>query len=139
MAKKKSLIGYDPLAWMKNTPAAAPPAADIAPLPEAAPAPAAAPSRGEPDVHLSEALTIAHIRGIHEELKRVLQTAPAGATVWLDGSAVVTVDTAGAQLLVAFVRAAQAQGVAVRWREAVAPALSECARRLGLHEALELP
>lgn len=138
MAKKKSLIGFDPLAWMKNPPAPPGETAKAPPPEKDGPALGPSPHAAEQEVRLGESLTIAQIRGIYEELKRVLQTAGAGATLRLDATAVESVDTAGTQLLVAFVRAAQAQGMVVRWRQGVAPALSECARRLGLHEALGL-
>ena len=54
---------------------------------------------------------------------------------WLDGAAVTEVDTAGVQLLVAFVRDARAAGREVVWVQP-APAVTALARTLGLSGAL---
>jgi anti-anti-sigma regulatory factor len=109
MTKKKSRIGFDPLAWMKES---------------------------RDSIRLGDSLTIAQVRLVHRELKQAL-AAVGGSAVTLDGSAMEAVDTAGVQLLAAFLREAQTRGITVRWRN-VPAALPECARRLGLREALQL-
>ena len=48
------------------------------------------------------------------------------------------VDTAGLQLLIAFLRAAHDRGLTVTWQE-VGSALTSSAQLLGLADALELP
>ena len=71
-------------------------------------------------------------------LQRTLVDALATGDVTLDARALVTIDTAGLQLLCALVRSASARGVAVRWR-GVGPRLAGPADALGLRAALALP
>jgi phospholipid transport system transporter-binding protein len=61
-----------------------------------------------------------------------------GGEVLVDGSAVERVDTAGLQLLVAFVQHQTAQGRKVSWTSA-SDALGRAANRLGLAACLHLP
>jgi anti-anti-sigma regulatory factor len=58
--------------------------------------------------------------------------------VTLDISAVQRIDTAGLQVIAAFVRERESQGRPVQWR-GHAPALSNAARLLGLRGVLGLP
>jgi ABC-type transporter Mla MlaB component len=60
------------------------------------------------------------------------------APVTLEINAVQRIDTAGMQLLTAFVRERESQGRQVRWRGS-APALSAAAALLGLAAVLRLP
>ncbi len=140
MAKRKSRIGFDPLAWMKDCPESR--VASREPL--AVGLGQARDPGGSCDarqwaydsIRLGDSLTIAQIRRVHGELKQLF-AATGGSVLTLDGSAVEAVDTAGVQLLVAFLREAGARGITVRWRSA-SPALRDCASRLGLREALQL-
>jgi anti-anti-sigma regulatory factor len=59
-------------------------------------------------------------------------------TVTLDISAVQRIDTAGLQVIAAFVRERESHGRQVQWR-GEAPALANAARLLGLGALLKLP
>jgi anti-anti-sigma regulatory factor len=71
------------------------------------------------------------------EQRGQLGAALAGAAVALDGGAVGRIDTAGVQLLAAFVAEAARRGVDLAW-VAVSDTLAGNARRLGLAAALRL-
>ncbi len=58
--------------------------------------------------------------------------------ITLDGTAVTRIDTAGLQLLLAFVIDRQRAGLATRWHSPT-PALRDAAELAGLAEALGLP
>jgi anti-anti-sigma regulatory factor len=60
-----------------------------------------------------------------------------GASITLDGSRVERVDVAGVQLLCALMIAAGQRGVQLGWT-AVSPALSTCARLLGVRDMMRL-
>lgn len=79
--------------------------------------------------------TVAEADGLQAELARRLDE-PGGVTV--DVSALTRIDTAGLQLLAAFVRDRRTSGRAVEWRGRAA-ALDTAARLLGLGDMLELP
>jgi len=142
--KKKSAIGFDPLAWMKGgsepaetarepkvesrAPAGTvhsvqPPAPDIKPAAQA--------SMGT--IALGDSLTIEQVGALHADLSGRLDE----KHLVLDAGSLTRVDTAGLQLLTAFLRAAEDRGARVEWR-APQPALRECARRIGLEGALRL-
>lgn len=131
--KKKQRIGFDPLAWMKEN-GESPVARQE--LSEAPLQPSTTGERADQVIILGEALTIAHIRRMHEALGQALAQA-VGGTLTLDGSQVEEVDTAGMQLLAVFVRTLKTRGLTLSWRN-VPVTLRECARRLGLSEALHL-
>ncbi|MDH4133417.1 MAG: STAS domain-containing protein [Gammaproteobacteria bacterium] len=144
MTSKKggSVIGFDPLAWMKED-ASAPPAAGTSGAPKSAepraatqaanvpPAPKAGNTPGV--VHLGEALTIEQVSGMHAELGRHASASP----VVLDAGKLDRIDAAGLQLLTAFVLATEHRGARVEWRSPAA-ALREGARRTGLTTVLRL-
>ncbi len=144
MAKKKSSIGFDPLAWMKDSrpsPVASHPstaktddsrdgggrATHGAVAEDRRPATGDSPSV----IALGESLTIADIGARHAEWKKTLAT---GGPIEVDASALKTVDTAAFQLL-----AALARDVAFSWRGAPSEALRHGAGRLGLKTLLRLP
>lgn len=139
MAKRNdSVIGFDPLAWMKG--GAEPPAEVLSQAPEpvttpAAPAPVVvgAPAADISSVSLGDMLTIAQVTAMHAELGRHLDA----RSVALDAGALQRVDAAGLQLLAAFVRAADQRGAQIEWRSPSA-ALRDGARRLGLAVTLHL-
>jgi anti-anti-sigma regulatory factor len=140
MAGKKggNVIGFDPLAWMKQpdvpvTDAAiAPPAVAVSTTSaESAVVPATVP--GQAVIALHDSLTIEHAVALHGELSRHLSA----RDIVLEAGQVRRIDTAGVQLLVAFVRQAQQRGAVVSWRSAP-PVLHEAWRRLGLASAQPL-
>ena len=142
MARKKDgIIGFDPLAWMKEpgpeSGAASP--APVTPRPAAvervtAPAAPTPETTESPDVVvLGDRLTIEQAAAMHAELGRHL-----GATsIVLEAGALQRIDAAGLQLLTAFMGAAEGRGARVEWR-APSAALHDAACRLGLATALHL-
>jgi ABC-type transporter Mla MlaB component len=102
---------------------------------------AAAPKHVESRVRSDEALalaaecTVAEADALKGELARRLDES---APVTLDVSALQRIDTAGLQLLAAFIRDRRTAGRAVAWRGR-APALEAAAGLLGLTNMLELP
>lgn len=141
--KKGSVIGFDPLAWMKDgheSRVAGPGAGIPGPVPEAREetgvvevardTPRATPG---PIVTLDETLTIEQVGALHAELGRQLGC----AQVVLDAGALQRIDAAGLQLLAAFVRTAAGRGAQIEWRSPTA-ALRDAARRTGLAPALRL-
>jgi phospholipid transport system transporter-binding protein len=111
------------------------------PRPAAARGKAASPksriARGRRDgsLILTAECTLAQTDALKSELARRLHE-PAPVTV--DVGALQRIDTAGLQLLAAFVRDRRTAGRAVAWRGR-APALEAAAGLLGLSDMLELP
>jgi ABC-type transporter Mla MlaB component len=138
MTRKKSSIGFDPLAWMK-APASRVSAGTSAPKPAARPTPKPAPvtaAAASPTVLvLGDTLNIADVSERHSEWKRLVAGAVA---IEIDASDVQGIDTAGLQLLAALVQEAQARNLALRWR-APTKALRDGVVRLGLGPVLRLP
>ena len=90
---------------------------------------------GECRVALAAELVIADAAGLHAQLGEALaQTEP----VVLDAAAVARLDTAGLQLLMAFVQARDEALAKWHW-ENVGAALRECAAQVGLDKMLQLP
>ena len=90
---------------------------------------------GECRVALGSELVIADAAGLHAQLGEALaRTEP----VVLDAAAVARMDTAGLQLLAAFVEARNEALANWHW-ENVGAALRECASQLGMERMLELP
>ena len=142
--KKKSAIGFDPLAWMKggSEPAATvrePKVESRAPeesVCNVQPAarenkPAATASMGT--IALGDSLTIEQVGALYADLTGRLGE----MHLVMDAGSLTRIDTAGLHLLAAFMRAAEGRGARVEWR-APQPALRECARRIGLEGALRL-
>jgi anti-anti-sigma regulatory factor len=88
----------------------------------------------ETQVTLADSLDIAQVQTLHATLREALARAQ---PVALDAAAVQRVDTAALQVLAAFVRTAQARGVAVSWRT-VPESLTRAAGLLGLRDVLGL-
>lgn len=86
-------------------------------------------------VALDESMDIGAAGALRE---RLIDALALGEPVTLDASATKQVDTAGLQLLCAFVRSAATQGLPITWL-APPPLLYERARLLGLDVALGLP
>jgi anti-anti-sigma regulatory factor len=156
MAGKKggSVIGFDPLAWMKEpgtesgveraTPRTARANHDGASREANTDSATDASPAVNPDdrragsapigtARLGEVLTIEQAASMHAELGRHL----AAESVVLEAGALQRIDAAGLQLLAAFVRAADARGTRVSWR-ALPSVLRDGARRLGLTGVLHL-
>jgi anti-anti-sigma regulatory factor len=142
--KKKGAIGFDPLAWMKGDSAPA----EMVREPKAeSHAPAATVSNRQPAVQetkpavqappgsiaLGDSLTIEQVGAVHADLAGRLNE----KHLVLDAVSLTRIDTAGLQLLMAFIRDAEGRGARVEWR-APPPALRESARRIGLEGALRL-
>lgn len=129
--KKGGVIGFDPLAWMKNDDQQSP----VDSRPSTANTDDRRPAIDDTPgaVALGEMLTIEQAAAMHAELGRHL----GAASVALEAGALQRVDAAGLQLLVAFTRAATGRGTKVEWRSP-STALREGARRLGLSGALGL-
>jgi len=79
--------------------------------------------------------TVAEADGLKSELARLLDES---GPITVDVSALQRIDTAGLQLLAAFVRDRRTAGRAVAWR-GEASALEAAAGLLGLNDMLELP
>ncbi|HEY7887487.1 MAG TPA: STAS domain-containing protein [Steroidobacteraceae bacterium] len=101
-------------------------------------APAARPkkrARQDGSLTLTPECTVAEAEALKSELAcRLDEPGP----VTLDVSALQRIDTAGLQLLAAFVRDRRTAGRAVQWHGRAA-ALDAAADRLGLQDMLELP
>ena len=91
--------------------------------------------RDDGSLTLAAECTVAEAESLKSELARRLDEA---APVTLDVSALQRIDTAGLQLLAAFVRDRRTAGRAVEWRGS-ADALTGAAGILGLTDMLELP
>ncbi len=91
--------------------------------------------RRDGSLTLAADCTVAEADGLKSELAARLQ---ASEPVTVDVSALQRIDTAGLQLLAAFVRDRRTAGRAVAWRGRAA-ALDAAAGLLGLRDMLELP
>ena len=151
MAKKsKSMIGHDPLAWLKDD------AEDAEIIEEVKEEPAkpkkkaakkAAPKAEEKaqpveeqtddaDGHVFEIQSvqdISSVAGLHDELKSLFKH----EKVILDGSNVDRIDAASLQLLFAFIQEAKINEVDVAWRSP-SEAMTRSVNLLGMEEALQL-
>ena len=91
--------------------------------------------RSESSLLLAAECTVAEADALKSELTQRLQRSE---PVTLDVSALQRIDTAGLQLLAAFVRDRRTAGRAIAWRGR-ASALETAAGLLGLRDMLELP
>jgi anti-anti-sigma regulatory factor len=86
-------------------------------------------------IYCSPELTISGAQDLYDTLQSALR---APGPVVLDATQVTRIDTAGLQMLCAFVRDAQASGMVVQWRQP-SPALENAARLLNVRTCLALP
>lgn len=86
------------------------------------------------DVVLQGGLSIAQTRDTYRHLNEALVR---GQPIFLDADKLERIDGAGAQLLLAFCRAAHARGITLVWQH-VSGELSRVAEALGLAEVLGL-
>jgi len=84
------------------------------------------------EVLLQGDLSIAQTRATYQHLNEALVR---GQPIFLDADKLERLDGAGAQLLLAFCRAARERGLVLEWRR-VSPALDHIAQLLGLTELL---
>ena len=84
--------------------------------------------------HLPENLTIASVHGLHEELEVLVSQSDCDKVV-LQASDVQRADTAGVQLLLAFVNASKEHQIGVEW-DKPSDKLCTTAELLGLQGAL---
>lgn len=87
-------------------------------------------------VTLPEKLKIAGAHSLHDEFENLIQKNNSEMFT-LDAGAVSAVDTAGIQLVVAFVKALKERHLNVTWKGA-SPCFSDAVKSLGLQSALEL-
>jgi anti-anti-sigma regulatory factor len=92
-------------------------------------------ARGDGSLTLAAECTVAESETLKAELMRRLGESD---PVIVDVSGLQRIDTAGLQLLAAFVRDRRTAGLTVAWRGR-APPLDAAAGLLGLHAMLELP
>lgn len=86
-------------------------------------------------IALGSTLEVSMAADLYQRLSQALEEED--TLIVLDGSDVERVDAAGLQLLLAFVREAEARQAKWHW-EAVPAVLSSAAHRLGLAQALQL-
>ena len=79
--------------------------------------------------------TVADVASLKSGLAKLLDAAE---PITLDISAIQRVDTAGLQIIAAFVRDRESQGRQVQW-QGESPALTAAAQLLGLNALLKLP
>lgn len=145
MAKKsKSMIGHDPLAWLKDDAEDAEIIEEVKSKPKAKKKAArkkAAKSKSkavkaekEDSVfELQSVQDISAVAELHEELKKLFKH----EKVILDVSNVERIDTTSLQLLYAFIEEAKVNNVEVAWRSP-SEAMSNSVNLLGMQEALQL-
>ena len=96
---------------------------------------AASKTESSQKIELKPVMTIAEAQSLHEELQGYLDH---GVNIELDANQVHMIDTAGLQLLLAFVRELKNQNRTLTWIGA-SPAFKETAALLGLTELLGIP
>lgn len=137
--KTVSLIGIDPLAWIKDE------AEDVEPhgiVSANSEKPDVSQLAGEEQedklmatINLNERFSIRNIADIHTRLREIVKQ---GTEVKLNFIDIDVVDTAALQLLTAFTNAARQLGVSVVW-ENTSETLYHSAELLGLASELDLP
>ncbi|VUD56412.1 hypothetical protein TDB9533_02067 [Thalassocella blandensis] len=88
------------------------------------------------DFHLPQNLTIANVQGLHDQLEALVGEQDCDK-VTLQAEDVQRADTAGIQLLLAFVHASKERQIAVDWKEP-SDKLRAAAKVLGLDQDLGL-
>lgn len=142
MAKRKKTtargLGDDPLKWIKEDTAATATSELPAPSPQPQVAPSApvlpAIESSEPIV-LDAVLTIAEAAALKD---RLLPHLNRKGEICVDASRIAAVDTAGLQVLLAFVRTVQGHGAVVQW-SGVSDALLNTALLLGVAGQIGFP
>ena len=89
-----------------------------------------APVSGE--ITLEGSLTIAEAEAMHLQLSQILN---ANVDITIEAEALSRVDTAGTQLIYAFVKEAKNRSLSLTWKSK-SDALAECAATLGLTEGM---
>lgn len=148
MAKKsKSMIGHDPLAWLKDDaeeaeitevkeePVAKTKAKKKTAKKSAAKAKTAKRKEAASDnvFEIHSVQDISSVSELHEEMKKLYKT----EKVILDGQQIERIDAASLQLIYSFIQEAKVNNVDVAWRSP-SEALTNSARLLGMVDALQL-
>jgi len=103
-------------------------------MPVVSETPGPAPARDSAPLVLDAVITIAEAAALKDQLLAHINR---NGEVTLDGTRVASVDTAGLQILLAFVRTLQGHGAVIRWT-GVSPALFNTAQLLGLEGQIGL-
>ena len=145
MAKKsKSMIGHDPLAWLKDDAEEAEVIEEVNKTPKAKKKAAkkkavkskTAKSEVKEEENVFEIQSVQDISVVaelHEELKKLFKY----EKVILDVAKVERIDTSSLQLLYAFIQEAKINNVEVAWRSP-SEAMTNSTNLLGMEEALQL-
>ena len=144
MAKKsKSMIGHDPLAWLKDDAEEAEIIEEVKKTPKAKKKSAkkkVAKSKSEKSkakednvFEIQSVQDISVVAKLHEELKKLFKH----EKVILDVMNVERIDTTSLQLLYAFILEAKINNVEVAWRSP-SEAMTNSANLLGMEDALQL-
>lgn len=145
MAKKsKSMIGHDPLAWLKDDVEDAEVIEEVKKTPKAkkkaAKKKTAKSKSAKPEAKVEDNVfeiqsvqDISLVAELHEELKKLFKH----EKVILDVAKVERIDTSSLQLLYAFIQEAKINNVEVAWRSP-SEAMTNSANLLGMEEALQL-
>lgn len=148
MAKKsKSMIGHDPLAWLKDDaedaeitqveekPVAKTKAKKKTAKKSAAKAKTAKSKEAASDnvFEIQSVQDISSVSDLHEEMKKLFKA----EKIILDGQQIERIDAASLQLIYSFIQEAKVNSVDVAWRFP-SEALTNSARLLGMEDALQL-
>jgi len=143
MAKKsKSMIGHDPLAWLKDDAEDAEIIEEVKSKPKAKKKAtrkkSSKPKADEVDIddkvfELQSVQDISAVAELHEELKTLFKH----EKVILDVSNIERIDTTSLQLLYAFIEEAKVNNVEVAWRSP-SEAMTNSVNLLGMEEVLHL-
>ena len=143
MAKKsKSMIGHDPLAWLKDdaedaeiTEVEEKPVKKAKSKKKASKKTAAKGKKAASDTvfEIQAVQDISSVAELHEEMKKLFSN----EKLILDGEQVERIDAASLQLIFAFIQEAKVSNVDVVWRSP-SEALSHSAKLLGMEDALQL-
>lgn len=138
MSNKPPLMPHDPLAELDEaeegqvTEEKQP---EVTPEPEQVMSNDVAESTGSAKVVFEESLTIADVGEVYPTLKGHLDSLN---PVTLDASGVEVIDTAGIQLLAAFIKEADEHSIKIEW-DGVSEVLKKAADRIALNKELHLP
>ena len=145
--KSKSMIGHDPLAWLKDdaedagiTEVKEKPVSKAKAKKKAAKKTAskskAVKAKDAASEHVFEIQSVQDISSVtdmHKEMKKLFEN----ETVILDGADVERIDAASLQLILSFIQEAKVNNVDVSWRSP-SSVLSNSAKLLGMEDALQL-
>ena len=129
--KEKDLMGYDPLEWLKEDSASATPETTAEPMIEE-PVAATEEVSSDPVLDLETSLQIMDVALLKPRLEESLNNLK---EITLRADSDITVDGAGIQLLLAFVKQAETNGVKLQWESLPTP-IAEAANLLNAKQIL---